>query len=93
MTILRAVVDGAAHAVEHAAQHVRADAKLHAVAQEADLALGQVDAAGAFEQLHYSPVAVHLQHLAAAGLAGGKLDLGQLVVGDAFHVLDHHQRA
>ena len=88
-----AAVDGLAHAVEDAAQHILGNGQLLGVAQEADLGLGQVDALGGLEQLNNSLVAFHLKHLAAADLAVGELDLAQLVVGDAFHMLDHHQRA
>ena len=88
-----AAVDRLAHAVEHAAQHIGGYAQLQGVAQETDLGVPQVDAGGGVEQLHHGPVAVDLQHLAAADLAAVELDLRQLVVGDALHVLHHHQGA
>ena len=88
-----AAVDGLAHAVEDAAEHVLGHGQLLRVAQEADLGLGQVDALRGLEQLHDRLVALDLQHLAAAGLAVGQLDLAQLVVGDALDVLHDHQRA
>ena len=87
----RAAVDGLAHAVEHAAQHVGGHAQLQGMAQEADGGVPQVDAGGGVEQLHHGAVAVDLQHLAAADLAAMELDLGQLVVGDALHMIHHHQ--
>ena len=37
-------------------------------------------------------VAIDFQHLAAADRAVGQLDLAQLVVSDALHFFDHHQR-
>ena len=89
----RAAVDRLAHAVEHAAQHVRRHAQLQRMAQKTDLGVPQIDAGGGVEQLHHGAVAVDLQHLAAADLAAVELDLRQLVVGDALHVLNHHQGA
>ena len=89
---LGAAVDGLAHAVEHAAQHIAADGQLKGMAEEADLGLGQVDAGGGGEQLDNGLVAVDLQHLGAADGAVGQLHLGQLVIGDALDMIDHHQR-
>ena len=88
-----AAVDGLAHAVEDTAQHVLADRQLLGVAQEADLGFGEVDALSGFKELYDRLVALDLKHLAAAQLPAGKLDLAQLVVGDALDVLDHHQGA
>ena len=88
-----AAVDGQAHAVEDAAEHVLADGELLRVAEEADLGLGQVDALRGLEQLDDGLVALDLQHLAAADLAVGELQLAQLVVGDALDVLHDHQGA
>ena len=90
---LRAAVDGQAHAVEDAAEHVLADGELLRVSEEADLGLGQVDALRALEQLHDGLVALDLQHLAAADLAVGEFELAQLVVGDALDAVHDHQRA
>ncbi len=89
---LRAAVDGPAHAVEHPAQHVGGHAQLQRMAQEADLGVRQVDAGGGLKQLHHRGVAVDLQHLAPADGAVVELHLHQLVVGDAVHHADHHQR-
>ena len=63
---VRAAVDGLAHAVEHAAQHIGGHAQLQGVSQKADLGVGQVDAGGGFKELDHGGVAVDLQHLAAA---------------------------
>ena len=90
---LGAAVDGLAHAGENPAQHILGDAQLQAAPEEADLAVLQVDAGGAFKQLDQHGGAVDLQHLAAPQFAVGELDLPQLVVGDAFHVLYQHQGA
>ena len=51
------------------------------------------DALRAFEQLHDGPVALDLQHLAAANTAVGQLDLRQFVVGNVLYLAHHHQRA
>lgn len=87
-----AAVDRLTHAVEHTAQHVGGYAQLQGVSQKTDPGVPQIDTGGGVEQLHYGPVAVDLQHLAPAHLAAVQLDLRQLVVGDALHVLHHHQR-
>ena len=63
------------------------------MAQEAGLGLGQVDALGRLKQLNNRPVALYFKNLAATDFAAGQLDLAQLVIGDAFHMLNHHQRA
>ena len=86
-----AAVDGFAHAVEHAPQHIGGYAQLQGVAQEADGGIPQIDAGGGVEQLDHGAVAVDLQHLAAADLAAVQLDLRQLVIGDALHMVHHHQ--
>ena len=88
-----AAVDGVAHAVEDAAEHVLRDCQLLRVAEEADLGLGQVDALRGLEELYDGLVALDLEHLAASYLAVGQLDLAQLVIGDALDVFDHHQGA
>ena len=90
---LRAAVDRLAHAVEDAAKHILGNAELQRVAKEANLGLREVDALRAFKQLHDRRIALDLKHLAAADFAVGQLDLGQLVVGDAFDLLHQHQRA
>ena len=85
-------VDGPARAVEHPAQHIGGYAQLKGVTQEADLGLGQVDSGGGLEQLDHGGVAVDLQHLAPADGAVVELHLHQLVIGDAVHHADDHQR-
>ena len=89
----RAAVDGLAHAVEDAAEHILAHAQLQRVAEEADLRLRKVDALRALKELHDRVVILDLEDLAAADFTVRELDLGQLVVGHAFDVLDDHQRA
>ena len=88
-----AAVDGLAHAVEDTAKHIAGNAQLQGVAQEADLGVGQVDAGGGLKELDHGGVAVDLQHLAPADGTVVQLHLHQLVIGDAFHLTDHHQRA
>ena len=89
----RSAVNGLAHAVEHAAQHITGHGQLEGMAQEANLGLSQVDTGGVFKQLHHGGVAVYLQHLTATDSTVSQLDLGQLVIGDTLDVVDHHQRA
>ena len=89
----RAAVDGLAHAVEDAAEHILAHAQLQRMAEEADLRLCEVDALRALKELHDRVVVLDLEDLAAADFTVRELDLGQLVVGHAFDVLDDHQRA
>ena len=89
---LGAAVDGLAHAVEYAAEHVLADAQLQRVAEEAHLGLREVDALRRLEQLHNGGVAVDLEDLAAADFTAGQLQLAELVVGDALDLLYDHQR-
>ena len=89
----RAFVDRLAHAVEDTAEHILAHAKLERVAEEADLALGKVDALRRLEELHDRAVALNFEHLATPDAAVRQLDLCQLVVGDAIDVLHDHQRA
>ena len=89
---LRPAVDGPAHAVEHPSQHIGGHAQLQRMAQEADLGVRQIDAGGGLEQLHHRGVAVDLQHLAPADGAVVELHLHQLVIGDAVHHADDHQR-
>ena len=62
------------------------------MAQEADLAVLQVDAGGIFKQLDNGGIAVALEDLAVPDLAVRQLQLGQLVVGNALDVFDDHQR-
>ena len=83
----RAAVNGLAHAVEDAAEHILAHAQLQRVAEEADLRLGEVDALRALKELDDRGVAVDLQHFAAADFAVGQLQLAELVVGDALDLL------
>ena len=90
---LGAAVDGLAHAVEDAAQHVARHGELERVAQKADTRIGEVDACRCLKQLHDRAVAVDLKHLAAARAAVGEDDLCQLVIRDALHVVHDHQRA
>ena len=90
---LRTTVDGLAHAVEHAAQHIAGDAQLQGMSQKTHLGIRHVDAGGRFKQLHNSGIAVDLQHLAPADGAVAQLHLHQFVIGNAFHHADHHQRA
>ena len=89
----RAAVDGLAHAVKDAAEHILAHTQLQRVAEEADLRLRKVDALGALKELHDRRIILNLENLAAADFTVRELDLGQLVVGHAFDVLDDHQRA
>ena len=89
----RAFVDRLAHAVEDTAEHILAHAELERMAEEADLALGKVDALRRLEELHDRAVALNFEHLAAPDAAVRQLDLRQLVVGDAIDVLHDHQRA
>ena len=81
-----------AHAVEDAAEHILGHGQLQRVAQEADLAVLQVDAGGIFKQLDDGSIAVAFQNLAVANFAVRQLQLGQFVVGDALDVFDDHQR-
>ena len=62
------------------------------MAQEADLGAREIDALRGLEELYDRGVALDLEDLAAADLAARQLKLAQLVVGDAFHLLDDHQR-
>ena len=88
-----AAVDGLAHAVEDAAEHILAHAELQRMAEETDLGLREVDALRALEELDDGGVILDLEHLAAANLAVWQLDFGQLVIRDAFDLIDQHQRA
>ena len=54
----RASVDRLAHAVEDTAEHILAHAKLKRMTEEADLALGKVDALRRLEELHDRAVAL-----------------------------------
>ena len=89
----RAVIDGFTHAGEDAAQHIAGHGQIQRTAQEANLRLAQVDTGGGLEELDNCLVAVDLQHLAAADLAVGQLNLAQFVVSDAGDAPDDHQRA
>ena len=60
--------------------------------EEANLAVAQVDACGAFKQLYYCVAAVYFQYLAATDFTAGQLDFAQLVIGDALYIRNHHQR-
>ena len=90
---VRTAVNGLAHAIENAPEHILGNGKLKGVTQKANLALLEVDAGGGFKKLNNSGIAVYLKHLAAACLAVGKLYFRQLVVGYALDLLDHHKRA
>ena len=89
---LRPAVDGAPHAVENTAQHIRGDAEFHRAAQKTDLAVAEVDAGRGFKELHQRIGAVDLQHLAPSRLSACQLDLAQLVVLDVFDAFHQHQR-
>ena len=86
-------VDGAAHAVEHPAQHILGHAQLQRMAQKADPGVRQIDSGGGLKQLDHGGIAVDLQHLTTADGAVVELHLHQLVVGDALHHADDHQGA
>ena len=90
---IRAAVDGTAHPVKHTAQHGRGYAQAHAVAQETGLGIVNLQALGAFKQLNQRLVAVDNQHLAAADLSVGLLDLHQFVVFDTLDLVNQHQGA
>lgn len=90
---LRTAVNRAAETVEHAAEHILGYAKLHLAAEEAHLAVGEVDARGALEQLDKRIRPVNLQHTAAALFAAFQLDFAQFVIGDVLHVAHQHQGA
>ena len=89
----RAAVDGLTHTVKDAAEHIARHRELERMAQKADARIGEVDAGGGFKKLHDRTVAVYLKHLAAARAAVGEDDLRQLVIGDALHMVNDHQRA
>ena len=89
----RTAVDGLAHAVEDAAEHILAHAQLQRVAEKAHLRLREVDALRALEELHDRMIVLDFEDFAAADFTVRELDLGQLVVGHAFDILDDHQRA
>ena len=63
------------------------------MAKEANLGLRKVDALRGLKQLDDSLVALDLKHLAAADISVGQFDLGQLIISDAFDLIDDHQRA
>ena len=90
---LRAAVDGIAHAVEYAAQHILGNAQLQGMAQKADLALCKVDTGGGVKQLNQCVRSVNLQYLAQPALTVGQLDFTQLVIGDALYIFHQHQRS
>ena len=88
----RAAVDGLAHAVENAAEHVLAHAELQRMPEEADLRFRKVDALRGLEELYDSLVALDLEDLAAADFAVGQLKLAELVIGNALDLPDYHKR-
>ena len=88
-----AIVLRAAHAIEHAAEHIGRHGQLDGAAKETRLGIGDFKALRTFKELQERAVAVDLQHAAVADLAVLLLDLDQLVVLNAFDVLHHHQRA
>ena len=63
------------------------------MAKEANLGLCKVDALCGLEKLNDCLVALDLKHLAAADISVGQFDLGQLIISDAFDLIDDHQRA
>ena len=89
---LRAVVNGAAEAVENTPQHVFAYAQFHRSAEEAHAAVRKVDAGGAFKKLHQRVALVNFQHLAAALFTVCKFNFRQLVIRYVFNALYEHQR-
>ena len=88
-----AAVDGLTHAVEDAAEHILGNRQLQRMAKKANLGLRKVDALRGLKQLDDSLVALDLKHLAAADISVGQFDLGQLIISDAFDLIDDHQRA
>ena len=90
---LRTAVDRLTHSVEDATEHIARYGKLQRMTEEADFGLGKVDARGRLKKLHHRAVTVDLKHLAAAHTAVGEADLGKLVIGDALHTVNDHQRS
>ena len=74
----RAAVNGLAHTVEDAAEHILAHAQLQRVAEKTHLRLREVDALRALEELHDRMIVLDLEDFAAADFTVRELDLGQV---------------
>ena len=77
----RSVVDRVTRTVEDAAQHVLRDGELHRGSGKLDVCSFDVDAGGAFEDLHDRFVSLDFEDLPAALGAVGEGELHDLVVG------------
>ena len=89
----RTAVDNVAHAREHAAEYVGADAERDAVAGERNRAVRKVYARAAFKKLKQRLVAVKLKHLAAAAASVLKGYRSELAVFYAAYPVNKHKRA
>ena len=76
----RALVDGLARPVEHAAEHVLADGNAHDVARELAVRVLGVDARRALEDLHDGLAAADLQHLPAPGAPVAQCQVNDLCI-------------
>ncbi|MPN37102.1 hypothetical protein SDC9_184618 [bioreactor metagenome] len=88
-----ALVDGFAHAVEDASQHVRSDVELDGFAQKTRLRGADLQALRTFEKLQQRLVLIDFQHAASADASVGLLNFYQFVVFNARNLLNQHQRA
>ena len=75
-------VDGPSHAVENPAHEVAPDRQLRGAGPGPHGRRGDVEPAGAAEDLDHHPVARDLEDLATSQLTGGCHDVDELVVGD-----------
>jgi hypothetical protein len=83
-------VDGFAHTVEDATEHILGYGKLYTVAGEANFTICQVDACGRLEELNEYVSAVDFQNTATANFTVGQFNFTEFVILNAFDLLDKH---
>ena len=89
----RAAVARAAHAVEHAAEHVHGNGQLDGMAQKARSGRFNRQPLRAFKQLQKRRIAIYFQHAAQARFAILLHDFHQFGIFHAAHAVHQHQRA
>mmetsp|Transcript_7110 Transcript_7110/g.17954 ORF Transcript_7110/g.17954 Transcript_7110/m.17954 type:complete len:561 (+) Transcript_7110:182-1864(+) len=87
------LVNGLARAVEGTAHEVVGDGHLQSVARKLDVAVPDVDVAGALEDLHDGLLLVDLQDLALPHGAVRQVHVDNLAIGRELDVVHDHKRA
>ena len=86
-------INGVAHTVEDAAQHIRRNTELDPVSYETSLGRGSLQTLRTFKQLDQGTVPINHKDTAAADFAVSLMDFHQLVIFHASYMIHRHQGA